>query len=159
MTAAELLGVVLGGGTVSAVIGSVSTMVAAKRAARVEEKKDAASTEIAHVEASTKAASLMGELIEEMREERKRLIAEADAKRAEGDAVRSRHVDCLQLVGELRGHVDQLEPRLQQVETKLDECHRDRAKDRVELADFKAKIHVELAKRPPSNPGFPKAPR
>lgn len=126
------------------------TTLTGRRLERTEAKKEAATVEVAHVEASTKAINLMSALIGEMRGERARLIDEANSARLRTDAEAQGKHDCLELVGELRGHVEQLEPRLQVVEAAHDKCRED-------LAAFKASVKVELAKRPASNPSFPKA--
>lgn len=157
MTVPELLGAVLGGGTISAVVGAVGTALAGRAKERSDAKKDAATVDVAHVEASATALNLMSALIGEMRGERARLVEETNAARARTEAEAQEKHECLELVGELRGHVDQLEPRLQQIEVALDKCRDDHATAKAELATFKRSVTSELAKRPPSNPGFPKA--
>lgn len=149
MTVVELLGAVAGGGTLSAIIGAVGVQLAARRQERVDSKKEAATIEVSHTEAATEALGLMSALIGEMRGERARLIDEAEKARARTEEETKGRHECLALVSELRGHVDQLEPRLQVMEAAHDKCRED-------LAEFKASVKVELAKRPASNPGFPK---
>ena len=156
MTTIELLGVVLGGGTVSAVVGSITTALAGKRAERTEAKRSDASVVVASIEADGKTeaslADVMRDILTDMRTERVQLVAAARAEEARLEASladrEAKHLDCQRLVGELGGRVDQMVERIADCETKHEAAE-------LEIAKFKRSVAHELAKRPASNPGFP----
>ena len=165
MTTIELLGVVLGGGTVSAVVGGVTTAAAARAQRAADAKKADASVVVASIEADGKTeaslADVMRDILADMRAERVHLVAaaatEAARLEARAEEAGAKHVDCLKLVGEMGGRIDLLEPRLNRAEVALEDCEKKHSEAAAELATFKRSVANELSKRPPSNPGFPAA--
>jgi chromosome segregation ATPase len=134
-TTIEVVGAVLGSGVLGGAIGKLVEWQKTK-----DERSKTQETL-----AQTFAATLMAE--------RKSLAEELADERKATDTSREKHADCMQLVGEMAGRIEEAEVRLNRAEVSLQDCqgaHQAAASDARALRE-----RVASLERKASDPSIP----